>query len=252
MCRFRSGIIFQNGIVIAQADNDIHDDLLAELGIEKTSEKEAKNYVCVELLPPDDAWWTEPDSWELNIEQSRTPDWFNTSREKYLDEFRDAVKKWWKEHVYVDQEIEELSSGYYRLKRCKVKRLKGDVMVYLCESEVGTMLENAQICDMFSGTRICEMREKSCVDVMWEDACVDNMFDESCVNAMFGDSHVYRMYDRACVVEMLGNSCVSEMLGNSHVDIMWENTQVCRLHESAQVLEIMENAHVEALDRMDA
>lgn len=35
--------------------------------------------------------------------------------------------------MLVDQKIDELSSGYYRLKRCEVKRLLKDVQV-MCDS----------------------------------------------------------------------------------------------------------------------
>ena len=65
------------------------------------------------------------------------PEWFDESEHEKI--FREAVCGWWKEHVLVDQKLEKLSSGYYRLKRCEVKALLNDVKVLLDSSQVGEM-----------------------------------------------------------------------------------------------------------------
>lgn len=65
--------------------------------------------------------------------------------------FREAVKDWWKVHVLVDQKIDELSIGYYRLKRCEVKKLLNDVKAVCGNSTVQEMWDNSIARDLSSG-----------------------------------------------------------------------------------------------------
>ena len=179
MCQFKSGIILKTRCVVAQGADDSHTALLEELNIDDTRENAMRKFVRVELFPPNGEWWTDPDTWKINIDQDITPDWFDIDKDKYLDEFRKAVKEWWKVHVLVDQKIDELSSGYYRLKRCEVKKLLKDVQVLL---------------------------DNSTVQKMWGNSTVQEMWDNSTVQEMLGNSTVQ---------EMLGNSTVQKMWGNS-------------------------------------
>lgn len=161
MCRFRSGLILKNRIVVAQGANDSHSDLLDELGIEDTIENAIRKFVRTELVPPDGEWWTDPDTWKVNVDQDITPEWFELDKDKYIDDFRAAVKEWWKDHVLVDKKIDELSSGYYRLKRCEVKKLLKDVQV-MCDSST-----------------VREMRDSSTVQEMRGSSTVRRMYDSS-------------------------------------------------------------------------
>ena len=172
MCRDRSGIILKHKIVIAPGENNSHSDLLDNLGIEDNYLNASKTFVRAELIPDNDEWWRnpeeEPEAWSFIVDQDITPDWFD--REEHEKLFREAVAEWWKEHVIVDQKIEELSSGYYKLKRCEVKKLLGDVVVLLDSSQVGTMWDSSQV-----GT----MRESSQVGTMWESSQVGTMRESS-------------------------------------------------------------------------
>lgn len=142
MCRFKSGIILKNKIVVAPGGNDSHSELLESLGIVDDYIGASKTFVRAELVPYD-KWWTSPEeypeSWEFIVDQDITPDWFD--KEEYEKEFREAVCKWWKDHVLVDQKIDALCSGYYRLKRCEVKKLCNDVKVLCDNSQVGKMMK---------------------------------------------------------------------------------------------------------------
>lgn len=143
MCQFRSGIILKNRVVVAQGADDSHTDLLESLNIPDTYENVIRKFVRAELIPPNYKWWTDPDTWNINIDQDQVPDWFEEDREKYTAEFRQAVKEWWKVHVLVNQKIDVLSSGYYRLKRCKVKKLCNDAKVLCSSSTVQEMWDNS-------------------------------------------------------------------------------------------------------------
>ena len=188
MCRFKSGIILKSKSVVAEGADDSHSALLEKLNIEDTRENAMRKFVRAELLPPNNEWWTDPDTWEVNVDQDILPEWFETDRERYLDEFRAAVKDWWTQHILIDKQIEELSGGYYRLKRSKVKELLRDVVVMLDNSTVHNMRDNST---------------------------VHNMRDNSTVHNMRDNSTVHNMWDNSTVQDMLGNSTVQDMLGNS-------------------------------------
>ena len=159
MCRFKSGIILKNKVVVAPGENDSHSDLLESLGIKDDYFGATNVFVRAELVPIDDEWWInpaeEPDKWQFVVDQDMRPDWFDESEHEKT--FREAVCGWWKEHVLVDQKLEELSSGYYRLKRCEVKKLLNDVKVLLDSSQVETMLGSSQVGEMRGSSQVGAM-----------------------------------------------------------------------------------------------
>ena len=188
MCRFKSGIIFKTRCVVAPGENDSHSDLLRELNVEDTYANASRMFVRAELVPENNEWWTNPDFWKYVVDQDVTPDWYDTDPGKYEEEFRQSVKAWWSEHVLVDKKIDELSGGYYRLKRCEVKKLLNDVKVYIDSSTVGEM---------------------------WGSSTVGKMWDSSQVGVMRGSSQVGVMRDSSQVGEMRGSSQVGVMRDSS-------------------------------------
>ena len=190
MCQFKSGVILKNKIVIAPGENDSHSNLLESLGIEDDYLGASKKFVRAELVPKNDEWWVSPeehpDKWVFIVDQDITPDWFDKEEHEKL--FREAVCGWWKEHVLVDQKIEELSNGFYRLKRCEVKRLCKDVKVLLYSSQVGEMWESSQVVTMRESSQVVTMRESSQVGEMWESSQVGTMWESSQVGTMWGSS----------------------------------------------------------------
>ena len=215
MCGFKSGLILKNRCVIAEGANDSHSDLLESLGIEDNIENAMRVFVRVELLPPNEEWWTDPDTWKENVDQDILPEWFENDKDRYFDEFRKAVKDWWKEHVRIDEEIEELSSGYYRLKRCKVKNMLKDVKA---------MLDNSTVQNMWDNSTVQNMRGNSTVQNMWGNSTVQNMWDNSTVQNMMDNSTVQNMWDNSTVQDMRDNSTVQNMRDNSTVQNMWGNS----------------------------
>ena len=213
MCRFKSGIILKNKVVVAPGENDSHSDLLESLGINDDFFGATNVFVRAELVPVNGEWWIdpaeEPDKWRFIVDQGMRPEWFDESEHEKI--FREAVCDWWKEHVLVDQKLEELSSGYYRLKRCEVKRLLNDVKVLLDSSRVGEMRGSSQVVKMLDSSQVGEMRGSSQVGEMW------------------GISQVGEMLDSSQVVKMWGISQVGEMLDSSQVGEMWDSSQVVKM-----------------------
>ena len=221
MCRFRSGIILKTRCVVAQGSSDSHTDLLEELKIADTTQNAMTKFVRAELIPPADEWWTNPDSWEVNIDQDITPDWFDQDKDRYIAEFRAAVKEWWEGHIFVDKKIDELSSGYYRLKRCEVKKLLKDVQV---------MCDSSSVQEMYDSSSVQEMYDSSSVQVMCDSSSVQKMCDSSSVQVMYGSSSVQKMCDSSSVQKMYGSSSVQKMYGSSIARDYANNT----IHISAE------------------
>ena len=158
MCRFKSGIILKNKNVIAQGENNSHSDLLEKIRIEDTTENAMRVFVRAELIPPNNEWWTDVDTWKFNVDQDIVPDWFETDKKKYEQLFREDVKTWCNEHVLIDKKIYELSKGYYMLKRCEVKKLCKDVTA---------MCDNSTVTEMCGNSTVTEMCGNSTVTAMW-------------------------------------------------------------------------------------
>ena len=219
MCRFKSGIILKNKVVVAPGENDSHSDLLESLGINDDYIGATNVFVRAELVPVNNDWWIdpaeEPDKWRFVVDQDMRPEWFDESEHEKI--FREAVCSWWKEHVLVDQKLEELSSGYYCLKRCEVKKLLNDVKVLLDSSQVGEMRGSSQVGKMWGSSQVGKM---------WDSSQVGKMLDSSQVGEMRGSSQVGKMWDSSQVGKMWDSSQVGEMWGSSQVGEMWERSTV--------------------------
>ena len=228
MCQFKSGIILKNKIVVAPGKDDSHSNLLESLGIQDDYIGASKTFVRAELVPKNNEWWISPEEhpekWTFVVDQDIVPEWF--CKEESEKEFRAAVCTWWKSHILVDQKLEKLESGYYRLKRCEVKKLLNDVMADLYDSEVGEMRGSSQV---------GEMRESSQVGVMWESSRVGEMRESSQVGVMRGSSRVGEMRESSRVGVMRGSSQVGVMRESSQVGVMRESSQVGVMRGSSQV-----------------
>ena len=99
MCRFKSGIIFKNRVVLAPEGNESHTDLLDSLGVKDDSV--CVGFVRVELIPPDGNKAKPIGEWKFNVDQDYRPDWFDLDREKYENEFRDKVADYMKDKLCV-------------------------------------------------------------------------------------------------------------------------------------------------------
>ena len=201
MCRFKSGIILKSKVIVAPGENDSHSDLLMTLGITDGYLEASKVFVRAELVPVNDEWWISPeehpDKWKFIVDQDITPDWFDKGAHE--KEFREAVCKWWKEHVLVDRKIDSLSCGYYRLKRCEVKKLLNDVKVFLDSSTVGEMWDSSTVGEMCDSSTVGKMCDSSTVGEMWDSSTVGKMCDSSTVGKMCDSSTVGKMCDSSTV-----------------------------------------------------
>lgn len=101
MCRFLSGVIMKNRVVLAPIYNQSHSDLLKQLNIEDNYTNASRIFVRAELIPKNNNRTTPVDEWEFIIDQDVTPDWFDIDRGRYEEEMREAAKEWVKENIVV-------------------------------------------------------------------------------------------------------------------------------------------------------
>lgn len=101
MCRFKSGIIFKNRIVLAPEGNESHSDLLESLEIEDTRENAMTKFVRAELIPFNKNKASDISKWRFNVDQDITPNWFTEDPGRYEDEFREKVADYLKSHFEV-------------------------------------------------------------------------------------------------------------------------------------------------------
>ena len=247
MCQFKSGIILKHKCVICEGDNDSHSDLLASLKIEDSYNNASRIFVRAELVPKNGEWWTDPTGWDFRVDQDITPEWFELDKDKYIAEFKDAVFAWWKIHVLIDQKIDELSSGYYRLKRCEVKKLLNDVTVMSDNSTVTRMYGNSTVTRMYGNSTVTEMYGNSTVTEMYDNSTVTEMYDNSTVTRMYGNSTVTEMYGNSTVTRMYDNSTVTRMYDNSTVTEMYGNSSA-RDYSKGKFY-IAENCNLEIMKR---
>ena len=91
MCRFKSGIILKNKVVLTPIFNDSHSTLLESMGIKDDRIGMTKIFVRAELIPPNNNVFASINKWKFIVDQDVVPEWFENDRGKYEEEMRTAV-----------------------------------------------------------------------------------------------------------------------------------------------------------------
>lgn len=132
MCRFKSGLIFKDRVVLAPMYNESHSRMLERMEIEDSDFNARKVFVRAELLPENDDIMSDVNKWKYVIDQDVTPDWYDVDSKKYEDMFRAEVRDW------RDNNIFEICG-----QPCtKLKEENGNTYYHMCkplfESKFGT------------------------------------------------------------------------------------------------------------------
>ena len=105
MCKFKSGLILKNKVVLAPEGNESHSDLLESLRIEDNHMNATKTFVRAELIPKNNDKMADINEWIYKVDQDIVPDWYEKDPERYEQEFRKAVEKymedWKKKFKYI-------------------------------------------------------------------------------------------------------------------------------------------------------
>lgn len=123
MCRFKSGLIFKDRVVLTPIYNESHSTMLEKMGIEDTDFNARKVFVRAELLPYNDDFMSDINKWKYIVDQDVTPDWYDVDSKKYEDMFRAEVRDWRDNNIFeicgqpCTKLKEENGNTYYHL--CK-------------------------------------------------------------------------------------------------------------------------------------
>lgn len=244
MCRFKSGLILKDRCIICEDSEDSHTEMLKQLNIADNQINAMKTFVRAELFPLNNKWWTDPVTWTFHVDQDILPDWYLEDKEKYEQDFRKSVCDWIKIHVIVNKDIDTLKSGYYRVKNCKIKVLSSDTHVFLEDSEIEKMEDNACIDEMHGVSKVYEMYDSSAILNVYADSEVVHMRNQSSINHMYYNSGVFEMNDESHVDEMHGISEIEFMHGYSSVGKLCNNTQVNHMNWCSRIGSMSENSSV--------
>ena len=226
MRMFTCGIILEDGCVVG----DSYTEILGDLHIANTNENAKTLFVKAKLSPKNGEWWTDPATWvfdyisefeqeEYAIHKSElVPVWFMTDKEKYKQMLVKAVTIWTDEHVLVNRNIEELSSGVYLLRNCRVKKLSGAVTARLSTTIVNEIKDNAYVDYMDAHSVVSKMSDEAVVEYMQE-SDIYQMSGLSKVKDMV-KSRVYEMIDSAEIISAYENSVIMSMIDYSHIDTL--------------------------------
>jgi hypothetical protein len=75
MCK-PAGFIVTKDAVFWSKTTDSHEDIIAEFGLHPDGAR-GPNICRVELIPADGLYWTDPATWEFNVDQDIRPEWFD-------------------------------------------------------------------------------------------------------------------------------------------------------------------------------
>ena len=132
MCRFKSGLILKNKVMLTPIYNESHSTMLDKCGIEDTDFNARKVFIRAELIPYEGDFMSDISKWKYIVDQDVTPDWYEEDPEKYEEMFRKEVEAWRDKNIIMicgqpcTKLKEENGNTYYHL--CKS----------LFESEFGT------------------------------------------------------------------------------------------------------------------
>lgn len=100
MCRFKSGLIFKDRVVLAPMYNESHSRMLKRMEIEDSDFNARKVFIRAELLPENDDIMSDINKWKYVVDQDVTPDWYDVDSKKYEDMFRAEVRDWRDNNIF--------------------------------------------------------------------------------------------------------------------------------------------------------
>lgn len=254
MCKLKSGLLFKDRVFLP--DYDSHGDMLDELGITDDYISASNTFVRFEVCPAENCLaFTDPKDWIYKVDQDILPDWYDAIDGE--NRAREAVKKWFNDHVHIGQKIRTISRGIHYVKDCDVrcicgnanvvtvcgnstvdsvrgnafiKRVAGNATVnYVCENAnvetvcgnatIKSVYENAVIKYLYGNATVCSVSFYATIKLVYDNAVIKCVYDNATVNSVSGNAKVNRVCDNAIVKSACGNSNVDDISGNAIVVI---------------------------------
>lgn len=242
MYRLIKGVVSKYGIILSDNLHDDYTQLHARAKLRySVTEDELVNTV---IRPCNNQWWIDPEKrpelWLFDLEQHVLPKWFDTAIVEAR--LKKAFDCWRKEHVLIDMDIDELSSGYYWLIGCRVNLLRQNVQVKCYDTSIQTMCGRAEAL-LYGRSSIHEMKDFSMVHELRDDSHIHYMFDHSLLKKMRDDSSIHFMGDYSKVLKTSEFSRIKCMQNRSKVHTMTEHSLIYNMYDKAAVRK-MKNATI--------
>lgn len=181
MCRFKSGLIFKNRVVLAPTHNESHSRLLEREGIEDSVFNAQKVFVRAELIPKS-GMLSDVNEWEYYVDQDIVPDWYGEDPRRHEKMFREAVKDWRDKNIF----------DICGVPCTKLKEDNGKVYYHVCESLFYSTFgdnNNYKLSDVRNRVLTCgfanDLKEKygdKMVPISMDLTSLDGLHDYGCLN----------------------------------------------------------------------
>ena len=109
--------------------------------------------------------WSDQALWEFKVEcPTILPEWFSENQQQLERKFRIFVEYWSRKHIVSSRHIPVLSDGVFFLKDCEVDCVSGQSVLWLRDSTVQSLREEASVLVMEGSSFIKEMSGNTVVD----------------------------------------------------------------------------------------
>ena len=211
MCQFLSLVATKSGKIYGDGSYDSHGEIIKEN--KDTQLKDDKlpsnnTFARVEVIPKDDNIFNHKiENWEVRVDESIKPKWWNNKLEKKcIERLKEVFKK------------QFLIGGKYKIINRDIRFIK-DVEIEILKSKVGEMYDYSQVGKMYDSSQVGEMYDYSQVGKMYDSSQVGDMYDYSQVGKMYDSSQVGKMWNYSQVGKMWNYSQVGEMYENTTINI---------------------------------
>ena len=207
MCKFYSAILTKNGDLFHNPFTTSHEDIIDEFNL---NDNMRDNFIRLEFVPKRKMF--EIDFYELKVDESITPEWFDENmKEIIINRLKNIIKS-----LIISDDVKLLNG------RCAI----------LVGSSNLRKVKNSIIYSMWENSKVGELRENSEVGVLRE------------------NSEVGVLRENSKVGELRENSKVGVLRENSKVGVLWENSEVGELWENSEVGELWENSEIKKDNRI--
>jgi len=171
MCRFLSALVKKNGnIICVPGVTDSHEDLIEYASLHD-NDNYIRSFVRIEYHP-DNGELHELDKYELHVDESDTPDWFDKKmKEKIERKLYQRVKK-----MIISNEKPILLGGCYILHGdAEIRKVQGSRIISMRDNaSVMNVWGNASVTDVGDNASVMNMRGNASVTDVWGNAKIIN------------------------------------------------------------------------------
>ena len=234
MCKLKSGLLFKDRVFLP--DYDSHDKMLDELGIEDNYIGASNTFVRFEVCPDENgSVFTDPKDWIYKVDQDILPDWYDEIDGE--NRAREAVKKWFYEHVHIGSKIFKISSGIHYVKDCNINFISGNAnVVTVCgNSNVEFVYDNAFIKCAVDNVTIKSVYDNAVLKYVYDNTTVNLVDGNATVNDVYGNAKLKLVCGKATVNSVHGNATVNEVCGNATIKSVYGNSTINSVFENATV-----------------